>query len=177
MKKAASLITVLLLVSMIPGQGWSQDQNRETEKPSEKTRFYFNAGYITNIKKCTDCTKADAGASIRAGILTKNRFGFYAGYIFFREYHKDYIGYDDEGSGFVGGIDFMLMKRNKTRLYLKAGLLNEVFKATYPNGRTDKETNIKPDFGLLLNLNFINAYLGWQPSDPPHINLGLGITI
>lgn len=39
------------------------------------------------------CTQADRGGSIRLGYLTEERYGFYAGYLWFKEFHADYIEY------------------------------------------------------------------------------------
>ena len=75
----------------------------------------------------------------------------------------------------MAGLDFMLLKRGDFRWYVHAGIFNEKFISTWPGG-SDTETSIKPDFGTLFNINRFNAFLGWQPSEPHHINLGLGVT-
>jgi len=178
MKNRNFLILILCSLVFLPLNGWSQDQNQDKEKDQDSTSFYINIGYITNIQKNSETVKADQGASLRLGILTKKRLGFYAGYIFFKEYHPTYAEYDDEGYGFVGGIDYMILKKNDLKLYLKAGLFLEKYKSTYRHsGKVEIETSPKPDFGILLNYKHFNAYLGWQPSDPPHINIGVGMTI
>jgi hypothetical protein len=62
-------------------------------------------------------------------------------------------------------------------MYASAGLLIEKFIATYPGGYTDTEINPKPDLGLLFNFGHFNAFLGWQPSEPHHFNIGVGFTL
>ena len=166
MKSVKSFSQVLLIILLFPIMGSAQDYSK----------FYINAGYITNFQKCEECVKADAGGSVRLGYLSKKRLGFYAGYLWFNEYHKDYIGYDDKGNAFLAGIDLLIVRQNKMQLYAQLGIENEKFISTYPN-RTESETNIKPDLGLLINCNHINGFIGWQPSEPHHINLGLGITL
>ena len=158
-------LLILLLFVLIPNESNAQDSSR----------IYLNAGYITNLEKCSECEQADTGGSIRIGILTKGKFGFYAGYLWFKEYHLDYIEYDDKGSAPLIGINYRLLTRGNLQLYVNLGLEIEKFTSTYPN-RTEDERNIKPDFGLLFNINHVNAYLGWQPSEPPHINIGIGFT-
>jgi len=177
MKKLHIPLLILCAILFFPLNGWAQDQDNKKEENQDSTRYYINIGYLTNIKKNSETLKADQGASIRIGLLTKKRLGFYIGYVFFKEYHPAYAEYDDEGYGFIGGIDFMVLRKKNTKLYLKTGLFNEKYKSTYKSGRTEIESSLKPDFGLLLNINHFNAYLGWQPSDPSHINIGLGITI
>ena len=183
MKKRNILLIIFCAIFFLPLNILAQEQNHKTEQIQEQkqdqdtTRYYINIGYITNIKKCPECKKADQGASIRLGLLTKKRLGFYAGYVFFKEFHPDYAEYDDEGYGFIGGIDFLVLRKKNSKLYLKAGLFNEKFRSTYRNGRTETETSLKPDFGLLFIHKYFNAYLGWQPSDPSHINIGIGMTM
>ena len=145
-------------------------------KAQDNSQLYVNVGYITNLAKCEDCKQADKGGSIRLGILTERRFGFYGGYLFFKEYHKDFIEYDDEGTLIVAGVDIKILQRDAFRLYFKFGMGAEKFTAIYPD-RTESETNIKPDAGLLLDFKFLNAFIGWQPSDPPHFNVGVGVSI
>ena len=77
----------------------------------------------------------------------------------------------------MAGIDFLVLKRKKIQTYLKAGLFNEKFTSTYPSGIIDIEYNIKPDFGILLDVHPFNIYAGWQPSAPSHFNLGIGLTL
>lgn len=141
----------------------------------DSLRVYINAGYVTNFQKCDECTKADIGGSIRIGILTKKWVGFYVGYLRFNEYHKDYIDYDDAGVLYIGGADLRFLKTGNVECYAKVGLAYEKFISTYSN-RTETETSVKPDFGLLVNINKFNIHLGWQPSEPHHINAGLGLT-
>jgi hypothetical protein len=142
----------------------------------DRSDIFLNAGIITNLEKCSECEKADTGGSIRIGILTKEKMGYYAGYIWFNEYHLDFIEYDDEGTLVFGGIGYLFFKRGNFRTYLNFGLGIEDFKSTYPD-RIETESSIKPDIGFLINLNKLNAYLGWQPSDPSHYNIGIGFTI
>ena len=160
------IVQFLILLSIIlTDKGIAQD----------RIRPYLNAGYITSLTKCDDCIQADRGGSIRFGILTKKRLGFYAGYLWFKVFHANYIPYDDKGSMLIAGIDFLLVKKGIFKGYLKLGLGNEKFISVYPN-RTETESSIKPDFGLLFNFNRVNAYIGWQPSEPAHFNLGIGFT-
>jgi hypothetical protein len=166
MNKTNTFLLVALLFLFLPNEGNAQ----------ERLRPYLNVGYVTNLQKCDECKQADTGGSIRVGILNKKKLGFYAGYTWFKEYHEDYIEYDDKGSLISAGIDLLLLRREGFEWYIKLGLGSEKFVSTYP-GRTETETSIKPDFGLLFNFNFINTYVGWQPSDPPHINLGIGVTL
>ena len=142
----------------------------------ERIRPYLNVGYITSIGKCSDCIHADRGGSIRLGILTRKKLGFYGGYLWFKVFHPDYIPYDDKGSMLVGGIDFRLLKMGKFKCYIKLGIGVEKFTSVYVN-RTETETSPKPDFGLLFNFNYFNTYAGWQPSEPGHFNLGIGFTL
>ncbi|MEE4176346.1 MAG: outer membrane beta-barrel protein [Bacteroides sp.] len=166
MKSSTSSFPVFVIFLLIPLLCQSQ----------EYSRSYFNLGYITNFSKCEECEKVDTGGSIRLGYLSKKKLGFYLGYLWFKEYHKDFVEYDDEGKAFLAGLNLRLFKSEDFRLYAQIGIENEKFIATYPT-RTESETNLKPDFGLLINYKFINSFLGWQPSEPPHINIGLGITI
>ena len=190
MKKSAIALLSLLLVLWIPPEILAQDptagnpqdtmhsnpQDTVTDNTQSKVRPYLNLGYITNLQKCSECTQRDQGFSVRIGLLTRGRFGFYAGYIWFKEFHSDIIGYDDKGRGPMAGLDVMLLKRGDFRWYVNLGIFYEKFIATYPGGNTDTETSIKPDFGVLFNINHFNASLGWQPSEPHHINLGVGVT-
>ncbi|MCG6955229.1 MAG: porin family protein [Gemmatimonadetes bacterium] len=138
-------------------------------------RPYVNVGYIRSFQVCDECEKADAGGSIRVGLLTQGRFGFYAGYLWFTEYHVPQIGYDDKGSGVVAGLDIRILTNGSVQGYAKLGLFVERFTSNYP-GRTETETSPKPDLGFLLHLGHVNTYLGWQPSDPSHFNVGIGLT-
>lgn len=166
MKQLRFILGVLIITYFLPFNSAGQDS----------LKFYVNVGYITNFKKCEDCTKADAGGSVRIGILTKGRLGYYAGYLWFKEFHKDFIEYDDKGHAFLGGIDFRILRKNNFRWYIQAGLEVEKFISTYPS-RTETETSLKPDFGCLFNFNHLNAFIGWQPSEPAHINFGIGFTL
>ena len=165
MKKSYAFLLIIPFILVSPSAGEAQ----------EKVRAYLNAGYVTSLGTCEECEKADAGGSVRVGIFTKGRFGFYAGYLWFKEFHSDYIDYDDEGSGFLAGVDLRFLTTGQVEWYGKLGLFREKYTSTYA-GRTEDETSIKPDFGLLLNIKHVNVYLGWQPSDPHHLNLGIGIT-
>lgn len=142
----------------------------------DSSNVFINAGIITNIQKCDQCKKSDTGGSIRLGILTERKLGYFVGYSWFKEYHEDWIDYDDEGNLIFGGIDYRIYKDNKFRVYINVGIGLEQFISTYPN-RTEKESSIKPDLGLLFNLSRINLYMGWQPSEPSHYIFGLGVTI
>ena len=165
MKKLKIFILVIFFTSILFSEIKAQDS----------LKYFLNVGYITNLKKCPECTRADAGGSVRIGILTKKRLGFYTGYLWFKEFHPDYIEYDDQGYGFVLGMEYLLLKRNNFQWYLNLGLFNEKYKSTY-SSRTEIETSIIPDFGLLFQYNHFNIFLGSQPSDPNHINFGVGFT-
>ena len=141
----------------------------------DSSNVFVNAGIITNLEKCSECEKTDTGGSFRIGVLTDGKIGYYAGYVWFKEYHPDYIEYDDKGTIFLAGIDYRILKRGNLRLYLNFGLGIEKFISTYPD-RTETESSVKPDFGLLMNKRHINLYVGWQPSDPHHYNVGAGFT-
>ena len=95
MKYAARLFLLAFLLPMFS----------YTSRAQQSSRIYVNAGYITNLSKCDECTQKDRGGSVRVGLLGKGKFGFYAGYLWFTEYHEDFIEYDDAGSGIVAGID------------------------------------------------------------------------
>ena len=142
----------------------------------DSSKVFLNVGLITNLEKCSECEKVDTGGSIRIGILTKGKMGYYAGYVWFKEYHPEYIEYDDKGSILLAGIDYRIFRRDNLRCYINFGLGIEKFISTYPN-RTETESSVKPDIGLLFDFRFINAYFGWQPSDPHHYNIGIGFTI
>lgn len=157
----STIIIILIIPSFVTGQ--------------DSSDVFLNAGVITNLEKCSECEKADTGGSLRIGILTKGKIGYYAGYVWFKEYHPDYIEYDDKGSILIAGIDYRILKRGNLRMYLNFGLGIEKFISTYSN-RTETESSIKPDFGLLFNINHINMFVGWQPSDPHHYNIGAGLT-
>ncbi|MFC1528020.1 hypothetical protein ACFL5D_04700 [Candidatus Neomarinimicrobiota bacterium] len=141
----------------------------------DSSKVFLNVGLITNLEKCSECEKADTGGSIRQGILTKGKMGYYAGYVWFKEYHPEYIEYDDKGSILLAGIDYRIFRRDNLRCYINFGLGIEKFISTYPN-RTETESSVKPDIGLLINYRFINTYIGWQPSVPHHYNIGAGFT-
>lgn len=197
MKRSVIGLLSLLLVLMIPVQIIAQDptasnpqdptagnpqdtiqsnaQDTLQDKTQSKVRPYLNLGYITNLQQGEGTIKRDQGFSVRVGLLTRGRFGFYAGYIFFKEFHTEDVEYGDKGRGPVVGLDFMLVKRENFRWYVNLGLFNEKFISTYP-GHTESETSLKPDFGVLFNFNHINASLGLQPSEPHHFGLGVGAT-
>lgn len=59
--------------------------------------------------------------------------------------------------------------------YTKAGILIETFTSTCP-ARTERETSPKPDLGLLVRIGRVDTYLGWRPSDPPPLSVGVGLT-
>jgi len=166
MKKTLFFLSIVFFVLPLCLKGEVQD----TLRP------YVNVGYITSIVQPEDCTRPDAGGSVRLGILRQGRLGFYGGYAWFNEYHEDYIEYDDEGRLYIAGIDYRILESGKFQLYAKLGVALEKFISTYPS-RTETETSIKPDFGFLFNINYFNAYLGWQPSAPSHFNVGIGLTL
>lgn len=144
-------------------------------KAQYSTRMFLNAAYVTNFAKCSDCVTADRGGAIRAGLLTKGRFGFYAGYLIFKENHSYFDGFDDKGSGILAGTDIMFLSKPRMQCYTSLG----IFIKRYQSHLADPdeiETSVLPDFGILFNFNSINAFIGWQPSEPHHINLGVGFT-
>lgn len=145
-----------------------------------KWRPYLNGGYVTSFEKGTDNQRADAGGSVRIGVLHKGMFGkgrmgFYAGYLWFNVYYEDYIDYDDKGSALIAGVDFLFLDQENLQWYIKLGIAREKLISTY-SYRTETEFSIKPDLGLLINYKHFNTYLGWMPSEPGHINLGIGFT-
>lgn len=167
MKKEITILLLVLSTLFITHQSFAQDS----------LKFYINAGYLTSFIKPDDNTSPDDGGSIRIGVLTKKRLGYYAGYAWFKEYHSDYIEYDDKGSLFLAGINYRLFGKKATRCYLNAGLAFENFISVYRmNSKKESEFTVKPELGLLFNINFINLFLGWQPSDAPHYILGVGFT-
>jgi hypothetical protein len=166
MRKPSAFLFVVPLILLLPRGSEAQ----------EHARLYLNAGYVTNLQKCDACDKADTGFSVRVGLLRTGRLGFYAGYLRFKEYNVPTTGYDDEGKLIIAGVDLRLLETGPVDWYAKFGLASEEFISTYYNGRTESETNIKPDIGLLLNISHFNALLAWQPSEPSHFNVGIGIT-
>lgn len=166
MRKSNAFLFIVPLLLFLPGKSEAQDESR----------LYLNAGYVTNLSKCDECDKRDTGFSIRAGLFTTGRLGFYAGYLRFKEHHSPNIDYDDEGTLLIAGMDFLFASAGGVDWYAQVGLAREEFKSTYTSGRTEPETQIKPDFGLLLNIKHFNVLMAWQPSDPPHFNIGIGIT-
>jgi len=142
----------------------------------EELRLFLNAGYVTNLEKCPECEKADTGGSIRAGVFTSGRWGFYAGYLWFKEHHPPTIDYEDKGSVLLAGIDFRFLRTGGVNWYAQLGMAREKFISTY-SSRTETETSFIPDLGLLLGIGHFNALAAWQPSDPFHINLGVGVTL
>ncbi len=112
MNKAKAILFFILLILLLPYEGNAQD----------RIRFCLNGGYVTNFKKCPECTKADTGDSTRAGVLTRGRFGFYAGCLWFNEHHPDYIEYEDKGSFIMAGTDFRILRKGDFEWYVKAGI-------------------------------------------------------
>ena len=150
----------------------------DKSKAQDTLKLYLNAGYVTSISYPSDRTRPDAGGSIRIGILTRGRLGFYTGYAWFKEYLSDFIEYDDKGSLYLAGLDIRLYRKGEFQSYVKIGAAIEKFISTYrTNSRTETETSVKPDLGLLFNLHHFNTYIGWQPSDPSHFNIGVGFTL
>lgn len=172
MKLKRFLIISLFVFLLLPLSVYSQS----------RLKIYFNAGYITNLKKGDAVTQADRGGSFRVGILNKGlfgngRFGFYGGYAWFNEFHDNSAEYDDKGKLILAGIDFLALKRPKSNWYIKLGIGREYYYSVYRyEDRIEIEKGFAPDFGVLYNIKNFNAYLGWQPSDPHHINFGFGIT-
>jgi hypothetical protein len=168
MKKEIFYLPVLTLFLILPREILAQDT----------LKLYVNGGYLTSFIQPEGSTKPDDGGSIRIGILTQKRMGYYIGYAWFKEYHNEFAEYDDEGKIFLAGVDFRLLGKKDIRCYLNAGLAFENFISTYRNTSVkDTEFSPKPDLGLLFNLKFVNLYFGWQPSDPAHYILGLGFTL
>ena len=168
-----SLLFASILFFIIPVYAFSQS----------RLKPFVNTGYITNLRKGDDAVKADRGGSIRIGILNKGlfgngRFGFYGGYLWFKEFNEPNEEYDDKGRMIVAGFDILALKREKSNWYIKIGIGREKFYSIYrATDRIEYEINYKPDFGVLYNIKNFNAYLGWQPSDPHHFNLGIGFTL
>ena len=159
---------IMLTILMLPNETNAQN----------KVRPYFNAGYVTSLGECEDCLKVDQGGSVRVGLLTSGRMGYYAGYLWFKKYFdRTRVEYDDQGSGFLAGVDFLLNRKGEVKFYLKGGLFFENLKSTYGNGRTENQFSPKPDLGLFVHYKFLNVLLAWQPSDPSLINLGVGLTL
>ena len=103
---------IVFLILLLPVKNQAQDT----------LRFYLNAGYITSIIRPSDCTRPDAGGSFRIGILTKKKLGFHTGYAWFKEYHQDFMEYDDKGSIFLAGIDYRLLRKGNFRGYINIGI-------------------------------------------------------
>jgi len=151
-------------------------------KSQTKVLPYVNAGFVTNLKKEPENLKADLGGSLRIGVLNKGlfgngRFGFYGGFLWFQEYHPQGSEYNDQGRVFFGGLSFMLLTKEDFSIYTNLGIGIERFISLYSNSTKEVETSGKPDFGVLFNYKLLNVYLGWQPSAPSHINIGIGLTI
>ena len=166
MKTLIFFFSMTLIFLFAPGKSNAQDS----------LRLYLNGGYITNFKKSVDSSQPDTGGSIRIGLLTKGRMGYYTGLLWFKEFNLAGIGYDDRGIAFLAGIDYLFLKSGNLYWYIQAGLEAEKFISDYPT-YSESETNIKPDIGLLLNYKFINFFIGFQPSDQTHINMGVGFTV
>ena len=166
MKTYIRIIALVILFLFIPYGVNAQDSSD----------VFLNVGLITNLEKCSECEKSDTGGSFRIGVLTKGKMGYYVGYVWFKEYHPDYIEYDDKGSILLAGIDYRIFRSGDLRCYINFGLGIEKFISTYTD-KSETESSVKPDIGLLINYKFINTYFGWQPSDPHHYNLGIGFTI
>lgn len=173
MKLKEILLFSCLILIIIPSPMFSQG----------RLKPYINAGYITGLKKVDNAEKLDRGGSIRLGILNKGlfgngRIGFYGGFLWFSEYNSPLAEYDDKGRIFTAGFDILALKQQKSNWYIKLGLGREKYFSYYrTTGITQYEINYIPDFGILYNIKNFNAYLGWQPSDPHHFNLGIGFTI
>ena len=167
-----SSLFVHLYASDIP---MSEISSFQDSTHMDSLRININIGYLSSFIIPVDCTRPDVGGSFRLGVFSRKRFGYYLGYSWFNEFHKEFIEYDDKGRLYILGIDFLFMRKKEIQLYGKIGLAMEQFISTYTN-RTETETSFKPDFGILRNIKKFNAYIGWQPSAPSHYNMGLGYT-
>lgn len=166
------LVIIISIVLLAPHKAYSQQRNEP----------FINVGFVTNFEKAPDSPEADKGGSIRLGFFHKGlfgngRIGFYAGYLWYNEFHPPTVEYEDSGKFLVAGIDYKIISLGNFKCYANLGLGNEWFISTYPYNEKEVETSIKPDFGVLLCYRGLNAYFGWQPSDPHHLNIGIGINI
>jgi hypothetical protein len=57
---------------------------------SERNQKIHQCGLCDQFKACEECVKADAGFSIRIGRISEKRLGYYAGFIYFKEFHPDW---------------------------------------------------------------------------------------
>jgi hypothetical protein len=173
MKSLKFFFAIIILSLIFPLSNYAQDD----ESVQKKSKKYVNIGYVTNLRKCGECKRADTGGSIRVGVLREKRLGYYGGFIFFNEYHPDFEAYDDAGYLAILGLDYRIYKNNDFEWYAKAGLALEFFMSYYRNSsRVEVERVFKPDFGFLFNYRHFNMVLAWQPSAPHHYNLGIGYT-
>lgn len=147
--------------------------NSTISNAQDTLRPYFNVGFITSIIQPSGRTASDSGGSVRVGLFTKSRFGPYIGYAWFKEHESG--EYYDKGSLFIGGADYRILRNGNFEMYIKLGLIIEKYISVYSD-YDDTETSLKPDFGVLFNINQFNFYTGWQPSDPSHFNFGIGYT-
>ncbi len=168
---------ILPLTLFLPYQSKSQrifgvDVDSKTH---DKIRPYVNAGYVTSLTPgCSDCNK-DSRGSIRIGVLTKGKFGFYAGYVWYNVDHFDVTDYDDKGTALLPGIDFFLLKKSVFQWYLQMGIANEKFESIYHNSsRIDTENYIIPQLGFLFHIKKFNTYAGMGTA---HFNVAVGLTL
>ncbi|MFC2126485.1 hypothetical protein ACFLU5_16975 [Bacteroidota bacterium] len=169
-------VGIVILTLSLPYESKSQKlfNSDKYGKTHEKIRPYLNAGYVTNLKRgCTECSK-DSGGAVKLGILTKGRFGFNAGYMWYNVEYNQPTDYDDSGSAMLLGLDFLLNNVLNFQWYLQAGIAFEKFESIYQNSnRIDTERSVMPYFGFLFNIKKFNTYIGMKP---PHVNVGVGYT-
>lgn len=170
-------ISVIVFTLLLPFEVKSQRVDKEDENgvTYNKTIPYFNVGYVTNLALgCSDCNK-DSGGSIRIGILTKGRLGFYTGYLWYNVDHFEVTDYDDKGSAFLFGIDLRLIIRPDFKYYLQLGMASEKFKSIYhSSNRIETENYLIPQLGIVFHTLNYNAYIGMGAT---HFNLGVGVTL
>ena len=139
----------------------------------------MNIGYISNLAGADD--NRNTGASLRTGILTKGKFGYQLGYIWYdvdNEFDPDVPiseRYEDKGSAWLLGVDFRLMDKAFFQWYLHAGLAIEKFESIYLNSsRVDTESSIIPQLGFMFHMRKINTYIGMGATN---FNIGVGYTL
>lgn len=135
----------------------------------------MNVGYGTNFGgDCFDCNK-ETGGSIRLGLLTRGKWGFYVGYVWYSVEQGRPSDYEDSGSAILAGVDFLLLRRGFFEWYLQGGLAYDMFTSDYYNSNlTETETSIVPQLGVVFHYRKLNAYAGVGSS---LFNVGLGFTL